>query len=70
MDATKAKEICLIGKGALCCRYLVAGEKGIECVKHHLGFSQMINKRITAGTYKSIGDNCEGEPYMEQPQQN
>lgn len=53
---------CKIGQGAACCRYLVMGHKGFECMKGVHSVALTIDQRIIAGTYHSLGDNCQGWP--------
>jgi hypothetical protein len=50
--------ICKIGQGANCCKYLLAGTEGFECAKHE-GEKQMID-RVWNETKNAQGDNCEG----------
>ncbi len=33
LEPTHVKDVCKIGQGNLCCRYLVVGKDGFECVK-------------------------------------
>lgn len=58
------EEVCKIGHGNECCRYLVIGSKGFECMKNtemkHLLDSRVQNKMMTAR-----GDNCEGKTVEE-----
>ena len=49
--------VCLVGKGAECCRYIVAGADGITCAKH-TSLKLTIDARINKMTAK--GDNCDG----------
>ena len=66
MNIEKVKQICKIGQGAACCRYLACGSNGFECLKliptakSHIDFKADIKQDMTA-----IGDNCEGEPLNE-----
>lgn len=50
---------CKIGKGAACCRYLTGGSQGFECAKHN-SLKATIDRRVEAGTFTAMGDNCEG----------
>jgi len=54
------KDVCKMGAGAACCRYVVAGVEGIECAKHQPEFAAEINRRVAAGSFTAIGDNCPG----------
>ena len=57
--------ICRVGQGAACCRYIVSGGNGIECVKHEPNLNQQINERVREGLFIAQGDNCEGLPLGE-----
>lgn len=54
------KQVCKIGQGAECCRYVVAGQSGIACAK----LSEMkatIDDRVAKNLFTAIADNCEGK---------
>ena len=54
------KEVCRIGQGNACCRYMVIGAQGFECVKN----TQMkgyLDSRVAMETMVARGDNCEGK---------
>lgn len=51
------KEVCKIGQGAACCRYLGAGTNGLECLKLDIDFAPLVDKRTDM---VAKGDNCEG----------
>lgn len=55
----QVRDVCKIGQGAACCRYLTLGAKGFECAKL-LGLKATIDARVKAGTSGSLGDNCPG----------
>ncbi len=51
------KEVCKMGQAADCCRYIIVGERGIECAKG------TVWQDIVDGNIKNMvaqGDNCEG----------
>lgn len=50
------KEICKLGQGKECCRYLVAGVDGFECMRITVQGKAMINTRVS--TMTAQGDNC------------
>lgn len=53
----KVKEVCKIGQGADCCKYLMMGTIGFECGK--LGvFRKYIDERTDMS---AKGDNCDGQ---------
>lgn len=58
------KEVCKMGKGYACCRYLVLGTSGFECVKGH-PMAVTLDERAEAGTMVARGDNCEGKSIEE-----
>jgi hypothetical protein len=53
------KAVCKIGQGNDCCRYLVCGVKGFECVKND-SLKKLLDDRVSKGTIVARGDNCEG----------
>ena len=50
-------DVCKIGEGKDCCRFLVAGHNGLECAKG-TEFENIINAR--RGEMTAQGDNCDG----------
>lgn len=59
-EAQWVKEVCKIGQGPLCCRYLTMMAGGWSCEK--LGPSAAyLDKRVAEGTFTARGDNCEGK---------
>jgi hypothetical protein len=54
------KNICKIGQGADCCKYLVAGTKGFECMKFNPENKAMIDINWTEHNHIAQGDNCDG----------
>jgi hypothetical protein len=60
MDMTYIKDVCKIGQGASCCRYLTMGAKGFECAKLEDKFKVSIDERVETGQMVSAGNNCEG----------
>ncbi len=57
MDYVKAT--CKIGQLHDCCRYLVCGAKGFECIKNH-ELRKIVDERVEKKTMTARGDNCEG----------
>lgn len=55
----KAKEVCRIGQGNKCCRYLACGMDGLECLKD-TSLARVLNARANAGVITARGDNCKG----------
>lgn len=60
------KNVCKIGQGASCCRYLVVGSKGFECMKFDLNNKEFIDANWATVTHVAQGDNCEGKPDLEE----
>lgn len=58
------KNICKIGQIHDCCRYLVMGTKGFECMKN-TSMSTLLDKRVETETIVARGDNCEGKNILE-----
>lgn len=57
LDGKHVREVCKIGQGKDCCRYLVCGASGFECQK--LGaLKGVIDSKVMYMTAQS--DNCEG----------
>lgn len=54
------KNVCKVGKGNECCRYLVVGPQGLECVKHIQEMKEHLDTRVTEKTMVARGDNCDG----------
>lgn len=51
------KNVCKIGQGANCCRYILCGQNGFECGKL-TKLKESIDKRVNIMAAK--GDNCKG----------
>ncbi len=51
--------VCKPGQGHDCCRYVVAGAKGIECAKH-TSLRDILDRRASAGEMVARADNCDG----------
>lgn len=58
------KNVCKIGQGASCCRYLVVGNAGLECAKCAPTLKSQLDGRVAMGLFTAIGDNCAGLPYL------
>ena len=52
-------QICKIGQGNSCCRYLVGSPKGFECAKH-TSIRSNLDRRVANNTIVAQGDNCDG----------
>lgn len=51
--------ICKIGQGDECCRYLACGADGFECLKN-TSLRRLLDERVEFGTMNAKGDNCLG----------
>ena len=58
---THIKEVCKIGQRADCCKYLVAGAKGFECMKTNPANKAVIDRAWEQDEHVAQGDNCEGK---------
>lgn len=52
--------VCKIGQGNKCCRYLVMGTEGFECAKG-TSLQVHLDERVYNNTMTAQGDNCEGK---------
>ena len=58
LDNKRLKEICKMGQGKNCCRYIIADpDEGIVCAKG-TSIQYMLDNRVNE--MKAKGDNCEG----------
>jgi hypothetical protein len=60
MDMGRIENVCKVGKGKECCRYLIASSLGIECAKPNVYLKRIIDTKVEKGEMVAIGDNCEG----------
>ena len=61
-DKAKAhiNSVCKMGQGASCCKYLVMGTKGFECMKTDPKNKKVIDDNWATTPHVAQGDNCEG----------
>jgi len=52
-------QVCKIGQGNECCRYLMDGPEGLECVKH-TSIKELVDRRVEDKLRVYQGDNCAG----------
>lgn len=52
-------EVCKIGRGHDCCRYLTMGPGGFHCAKFG-EHSTLLDKRAADKTMVARGNNCDG----------
>jgi hypothetical protein len=53
------KNVCKIGQGNDCCRYLAVGPDGFECLKSS-DLKDHIDNRVARNDMTAQGDNCGG----------
>ena len=60
MEITKEymDEVCKMGQGEDCCRYITVGADGFQCGKDDPSIKTALDQRVFGMTAK--GDNCEG----------
>lgn len=59
-DQKRIDDICKIGQGSDCCRYLGAGANGFECFKHQAELRERVDFLAAVGRMHATSDNCEG----------
>lgn len=64
------KLVCKIGQGGACCKYLVAGPKGFECMKVVPADKALIDRNWATTGHVAQGDNCDGQTDLSKPQNN
>ena len=57
IDDKMMVDVCKVGQGSECCRYITAGAEGIQCEKG-TAFGTIIDGRVANMVAQS--DNCEG----------
>jgi hypothetical protein len=58
------KNVCKIGQGAACCRYLTMGAGGFNCEKY-TSLGRLLDLRVDTNSIVSHGNNCEGKTIEE-----
>lgn len=56
----QVKNVCYIGQGAKCCKYLVMGSNGFECMKANPAEKKVIDTNWAIHEHVAQGDNCSG----------
>jgi hypothetical protein len=59
-DTTWATDVCKIGHGHTCCRFLTMHPDGWSCEKHS-PLADLLTQRALAGEMNARGDNCPGK---------
>jgi len=52
-------QVCKIGQGNECCRYITVGPQGFGCEKHS-DLKGVLDAKVNAGEMVAQGDNCAG----------
>lgn len=55
------KQVCRIGQMAYCCKYLVCGAEGFECMKVNPANKAIVDRSWATTEHVAQGDNCEGQ---------
>lgn len=55
------RDICKIGQGVICCKYLLAGANGFECAKIQPDWKLIVDNNWETTPHVAQGDNCEGK---------
>ena len=54
------REVCKIGQGNECCRYILCGRNGFECGKRDT-LKKFIDDQVLGNEMAAQGDNCDGK---------
>ena len=60
----QVKNVCKIGQGHDCCRYLIMGIEGFECAKN-TSLKHALDLRVANKTITAQSDNCDGKTIQE-----
>lgn len=66
---TYIDKVCKMGYGASCCKYLVMGTKGFECMKTDPKSKKVIDDDWAKTPHVAQSDNCKGFGVEEQEQE-
>jgi hypothetical protein len=66
LDKSQWTDICKLGQGQECCRYLIAGSVGFQCAKLDSELKDQLDSRVAKGKMTACGDNCEGKPMYDE----
>lgn len=59
IDEKTLKEVCKVGQGEACCRYILLDGKGFKCAKF-TKLHNFIDMKVAKGLIKARGNNCPG----------
>lgn len=62
----EAHDLCKVGQGEHCCRYLTMSVRGWSCEKL-TALGRLIDMRVAKGEVSARGDNCLGKGSMSNP---
>lgn len=54
-------KVCKIDQSYECCKYLVVGAKGFECMKITSSSKRLIDQNWAINEHVAQGDNCKGQ---------
>lgn len=60
-EITYIRNVCKIGQGAYCCKYIVVGGKGFECMKVSDENKEIVDEAWRTNEHVAQGDNCPGK---------
>lgn len=55
-------DVCKIGQGRDCCRYIIGDGKGLHCAKLAVSLKEEIDRRVLFNAMTARADNCAGRP--------
>ena len=53
--------VCKIGQGAECCKYLLLDPKGFSCAKPDPNWKRIVDENWATNEHVAQGDNCMGQ---------
>jgi len=53
--------VCKIGQGKECCRYLTVDPDGWSCERNDPSMKAIIDKRVSDNQFTACGINCDGK---------
>ena len=59
-DEGWVRNVCKVGQGVVCCRYLTITGSGLSCEKHS-PLRDLLDERVATKTITAQGDNCPGK---------
>lgn len=62
---THVQDVCRIGQGALCCKYLMCDEGGFFCGKSSGEWRKIVDNNWEKHQHVAQGDNCGGREQKE-----